>query len=336
MFVRVSFSRSKLQRPKTQTSSVCKQSENVDDGQFWDRKSLCAEKTRSRQVRNPSKQICCSLNICFSSSNLLHSLVVCFGSFLCGYWFMSSCLQFCFTRPGRKSSEAGKTSYATSARLCGPWDQLPVPMSEDKAWQLLFDLCKQPSSSWHPAIGCFFCQKLKTIAGDWEVASKCYLLIFPSTFSALSSSDFGTMWTRRLCNFCCTWNSHINHRHDTIASPSERSSSHLQCATSLATSWLRFLLSLSRFELDVNKINLLLPHQSCHKFTPFAHSSTVFPFYNIIVMLEIIYSVLSLLHKMQQLKSSFMLHSTPKAYTRGSKNFMADPGAFRHLYIVRL
>lgn len=123
--------------------------------------------------------------------------------------------------------------------------------------------------------------------------SNCYLLISHQLFRATATNLRPALeQCERLWNaiplFC---DSHINHLHDTIALFGEIFiSSTLLCATSFATSWLDFWA-----RLDVNKINLL-QLQSCHKFTPFPHIF-IFSFYNIIVMFEIIYSVLSLLHK---------------------------------------
>lgn len=70
--------------------------------------------------------------------------------------------------------------------------------------------------------------------------------------------------------------------------------------------WL-FSLLLARRSLDVNKINLLLPHHRAINLRLFhiPLSSSYFSFYNIIVMFEIIYSVLSFLHKnVQQQKAT--------------------------------
>lgn len=144
-------------------------------------------------------------------------------------------------------------------------DQLQVPKSVMKCNYYL-PFANITFSILHPEIAMY---RVETIeASDWEVTSNCYLLIFHQLFllhSPLVLNVSRTMWKVMQCNVMQK-NSHINHRHDTIAFTRDL---HLIYTARHHDFFLRA-------RLDVNKINLLVPSPSCHKFTPFPHTFNVF------------------------------------------------------------
>lgn len=137
-------------------------------------------------------------------------------------------------------------------------DQLQVPKGRRQASSnnsyLLFHV--------HSRKMCRFC-RVVSADNSARLRGNCYLLIFHQLFSAsvstLEQCEAKVMqfllhmkFTHKACA--------PSTRHNRIR-PSRRSSSHLRCATSLATSWLCYFFSCA---LDVNKINLLLlqPHRA--------------------------------------------------------------------------